>query len=112
MSLPSGYKGPINPSPDDSESRIIIYGYLPSLALGVVGVVVFAIVFVGFAVASVVAVKDFRRRKRKADGRGEEGEKPEGEEKDEVVGSAMVRTPTLLWFFASVRTRNLERSPS
>lgn len=40
----SGYTGPLNPSPAEGESVIIIYGYVPSLALPIVGVITFAIV--------------------------------------------------------------------
>ena len=35
------YNGPINPNPKDDEAGIIIYGYVPSLALAIVGVVTF-----------------------------------------------------------------------
>ncbi|WWC60946.1 uncharacterized protein I303_103522 [Kwoniella dejecticola CBS 10117] len=38
------YKGPINPNPKDDEASIIIYSYVPALALGIIGVVTFAIV--------------------------------------------------------------------
>jgi hypothetical protein len=40
------YKGPINPNPGPGESSIIIYSYIPSLALGIVGVITFAIIFI------------------------------------------------------------------
>lgn len=40
----SAYNGPINPNPVEGESRIIIYGYVPSLALGIVGAATFAII--------------------------------------------------------------------
>lgn len=39
------YTGPINPDPKPDESSIIIYTYVPSLALGVVGVITFALIF-------------------------------------------------------------------
>lgn len=39
------YSGPINPNPGPGEARIIIYSYIPSLALGVIGLVTFAIIF-------------------------------------------------------------------
>lgn len=45
--LPNGYTGPVNdafPIPD-GESRISIYGYTPSMALAVIGIVLFAIPF-------------------------------------------------------------------
>jgi hypothetical protein len=38
------YRGPINSNPQDGEARIVIYGYIPSLALAVVGVVTFGII--------------------------------------------------------------------
>jgi hypothetical protein len=37
----STYRGPINTNPGDGEASIIIYGYVPSLALGIVGAVAF-----------------------------------------------------------------------
>ncbi|WVW82924.1 hypothetical protein I302_104938 [Kwoniella bestiolae CBS 10118] len=37
------YRGPINPNPKDDEASIIIYGYTPSLALGIIGIITFAI---------------------------------------------------------------------
>lgn len=39
------YNGPINPSPGDGESSIIIYTYIPSLALGIIGVITFSLIF-------------------------------------------------------------------
>jgi hypothetical protein len=39
------YNGPINPNPGPGESSIIIYSYVPSLALGVVGVITFTLIF-------------------------------------------------------------------
>ncbi|WVQ98861.1 hypothetical protein IAU59_005992 [Kwoniella sp. CBS 9459] len=38
------YNGPINPNPKDDEASIIIYGYVPALALGVVGIITFFLV--------------------------------------------------------------------
>ena len=38
------YKGPINPNPKDGEASIIIYSYVPALALGIIGVITFAVV--------------------------------------------------------------------
>ncbi|WVR05323.1 hypothetical protein IAU60_002337 [Kwoniella sp. DSM 27419] len=38
------YKGPINPNPKDDEARIVIYGYVPSLALGIVGIITFILI--------------------------------------------------------------------
>ncbi|KAK8869655.1 hypothetical protein IAR55_000223 [Kwoniella newhampshirensis] len=38
------YRGPINPNPKDDEARIVIYGYVPSLALGLVGIITFMLV--------------------------------------------------------------------
>lgn len=40
------YNGPLNPNPADGESGIVIYGYVPSLALGAVGVATFALAIV------------------------------------------------------------------
>lgn len=40
----SGYTGPINRNPGPGESAIIIYGYTPSLAHGIVGAVTFLLV--------------------------------------------------------------------
>lgn len=40
------YTGPINPDPAPDEASIIIYTYVPSLALAVVGVVTFALIFI------------------------------------------------------------------
>ncbi|KAM0751598.1 hypothetical protein T439DRAFT_324786 [Meredithblackwellia eburnea MCA 4105] len=37
------YSGPVNPDPGPGESRIIIYGYIPSLACGVMGVIAHAV---------------------------------------------------------------------
>ena len=39
------YTGPINPNPKDDEASIIIYTYIPSLALAIVGVITFALIF-------------------------------------------------------------------
>ena len=41
------YHGPLNPdrTPKNGESRIIIYGYVPSTALAAVGVATFALIF-------------------------------------------------------------------
>ena len=36
------YTGPINPNPSNGESSIIIYGYVPSIALAALGVATFA----------------------------------------------------------------------
>ncbi|WWD16082.1 hypothetical protein CI109_100507 [Kwoniella shandongensis] len=38
------YRGPINPNPKEDEARIVIYGYIPSLALGLVGIITFILV--------------------------------------------------------------------
>lgn len=38
------YTGPINRDPGPGESSIIIYTYIPSLALGIVGVITFALI--------------------------------------------------------------------
>ncbi|WWC89875.1 uncharacterized protein L201_004803 [Kwoniella dendrophila CBS 6074] len=38
------YKGPINPNPKDDEASIIIYSYIPSLALGIIGIITFSLV--------------------------------------------------------------------
>ena len=38
------YRGPINPNPADGEAGIIIYGYVPSKALAITGVVTFALI--------------------------------------------------------------------
>ena len=38
------YTGPINRNPGPGESSIIIYTYIPSLALGIVGVITFALI--------------------------------------------------------------------
>ncbi|OCF36469.1 hypothetical protein I317_04724 [Kwoniella heveanensis CBS 569] len=43
------YKGPINPNPKDDEAGIIIYGYVPSLALGIIGIITFVLVAAGHA---------------------------------------------------------------
>ncbi|KAK6903098.1 hypothetical protein I204_07763 [Kwoniella mangroviensis CBS 8886] len=37
------YRGPINPNPKNDEASIIIYGYTPSLALGIIGIITFTI---------------------------------------------------------------------
>jgi hypothetical protein len=37
------YHGPINSNPGPGEARIIIYGYVPSLALAIPGVITFAL---------------------------------------------------------------------
>ncbi|GAA5909692.1 uncharacterized protein JCM6883_004600 [Sporobolomyces salmoneus] len=42
-----GYKGPIKSNPGDGESAIVIYGYVPSLALGIVAIVTFGIALIG-----------------------------------------------------------------
>jgi hypothetical protein len=42
--MSSSYTGPINPNPKDGEAGISIYGYVPSLALAIVGALTFAIV--------------------------------------------------------------------
>ncbi|GAA5869447.1 hypothetical protein JCM16303_000473 [Sporobolomyces ruberrimus] len=52
MSAPEGYTnpdytGPINRNPSDGESAIVIYGYIPSLALAVVALVTFGIALLG-----------------------------------------------------------------
>jgi len=39
--MSSTYHGPINPNPGPGEARIIIYSYVPSLALGIIGVLTF-----------------------------------------------------------------------
>jgi hypothetical protein len=39
------YSGPINPNPGPGEARIVIYSYIPSLALGIVGLLTFAVIF-------------------------------------------------------------------
>lgn len=39
--MSSTYHGPINPNPGPGEARIIIYSYVPSLALGIIGAVTF-----------------------------------------------------------------------
>ncbi|ORY89820.1 RTA1 like protein-domain-containing protein [Leucosporidium creatinivorum] len=41
-----GYNGPINENPGDGEAPIVIYGYIPSRALGCVGAIIFALAFV------------------------------------------------------------------
>lgn len=46
MSQYPGYNGPINPNPADGEAPIVIFGYIPSRALGAIGAVVFALAFV------------------------------------------------------------------
>ena len=51
------YSGPLNPNPAEGESRISIYGYYPSLALALVGLITFALA----AIAHFVWV--FRRGK-------------------------------------------------
>jgi hypothetical protein len=38
------YTGPINPNPKDDEASIIIYTYIPSLALAIIGVITFILV--------------------------------------------------------------------
>ncbi|WRT67287.1 uncharacterized protein IL334_004254 [Kwoniella shivajii] len=38
------YRGPINRNPKDDEAGIVIYGYIPSLALGIIGIIAFATV--------------------------------------------------------------------
>ncbi|WVF72064.1 hypothetical protein IAT40_006876 [Kwoniella sp. CBS 6097] len=43
------YKGPINPNPKDDEASIIIYGYVPALALGIIGIITFVLVAGGHA---------------------------------------------------------------
>lgn len=45
----STYRGPINTDPGPGEASIIIYGYVPSLALGVVGAVAFFLVLLANA---------------------------------------------------------------
>jgi hypothetical protein len=40
------YTGPMNPDPQDGEANVLLYGYVPSKALGIVGVLVFLVVFV------------------------------------------------------------------
>jgi hypothetical protein len=37
------YTGPLNPNPAEGESRITIYGYLPSLALALTALITFAL---------------------------------------------------------------------
>ena len=37
------YTGPINPHPGKGDAAVIIYNYVPSLALGLAGVITFAI---------------------------------------------------------------------
>lgn len=39
------YTGPINPNPKDDEASIIIYTYIPSLVLAIIGVITFALIF-------------------------------------------------------------------
>ena len=39
--MSSAYTGPRNPNPAEGESSIIIYGYVPSLALAIVAVITF-----------------------------------------------------------------------
>jgi hypothetical protein len=43
------YTGPRNPNPRDGESRIIIYNYVPSLALQIVAIITFAIALLAHA---------------------------------------------------------------
>lgn len=38
------YNGPRNPNPQDGESSIIIYGYVPSKGLALTGVITFALI--------------------------------------------------------------------
>ncbi|GAA6059727.1 hypothetical protein JCM10212_000255 [Sporobolomyces blumeae] len=49
------YKGPVNPNPADGESGIVIYGYVPSLALPVVALVTFALALSGHVARAVKA---------------------------------------------------------
>jgi hypothetical protein len=37
----AGYTGPSNPNPDDGNAAILEYGYAPSLAMGIIGVIAF-----------------------------------------------------------------------
>lgn len=36
-----GYNGPVNPDPEDGNASLWEYGYVPSLGLGIVGVILF-----------------------------------------------------------------------
>jgi hypothetical protein len=45
----STYHGPINTNPGPGEASIIIFGYVPSLALGIVGAVAFFLVLLANA---------------------------------------------------------------
>lgn len=53
------YNGPINPNPKDGEAGIVIYGYIPSIALAIVGLATFAIVL-GLHVWQIVKWKGTR----------------------------------------------------
>lgn len=55
----SAYSGPVNPNPAPGEARIIIYGYIPSLPLAIVGVVTFFVILVG-NVYHVIKRKGYR----------------------------------------------------
>ncbi|KAH7099055.1 RTA1 like protein-domain-containing protein [Auriculariales sp. MPI-PUGE-AT-0066] len=50
IKLPDGYTGPLNLNPADGESRIIIYGYVPSLAANIAAVVCFLILLLAHVV--------------------------------------------------------------
>jgi hypothetical protein len=38
------YHGPINSNPGPGEAQIVIYGYVPSFALAIVGVITYALI--------------------------------------------------------------------
>lgn len=46
----SVYRGPRNPNPAEGEASIIIYGYVPSLALAIVAVITFFAIFLANAI--------------------------------------------------------------
>ncbi|GAA5938245.1 uncharacterized protein JCM15063_000680 [Sporobolomyces koalae] len=55
-----GYRGPINPNPGDGESAIVIYGYIPSLAFGIVALVLFGIALLGHGWRTVTRSRQTR----------------------------------------------------
>ncbi|WWC69309.1 uncharacterized protein I206_103247 [Kwoniella pini CBS 10737] len=58
------YKGPINPNPKDDEASIIIYSYIPSLTLGIIGVLTFTII-VSFQLFYIFFNKNKNKNKNK-----------------------------------------------